>query len=58
MALLEVSAMRVPTLTDNIQLQRLRAQREQERYSQRDMDAYLEEVMKAARVSRNPQVFQ
>jgi peptidyl-prolyl cis-trans isomerase D len=57
-ALLEVSAVRVPTLTDNIQLQRLRAQREQARYSQRDMDAYLEEVMRAAKVSRNPQVFQ
>ena len=57
-ALLEVSAMRVPALSDNIQLQRLRAQRELQRYSQRDMDAYLEEVMKAAKVSRNPQVFQ
>ena len=50
--------MRVPALSDNIQLQRLRAQRELQRYSQRDMDAYLEEVMKAAKVSRNPQVFQ
>jgi peptidyl-prolyl cis-trans isomerase D len=57
-ALLEVSAVRVPTLSEDIQLQRLRAQRELQRYSQRDMDAYLEEVMRAAKVSRNPQVFQ
>ncbi len=57
-ALLEVSAVRVPALTDNVQLQRLRAQRELQRYTQRDMDAYLEEVMRAAKVSRNPQVFQ
>jgi peptidyl-prolyl cis-trans isomerase D len=57
-ALLEVSGMRVPTLSDNIQLQRLRAQREQARYSQRDMDSYLEEVMRAAKVSRNLQAFQ
>ncbi|MEO8313301.1 MAG: SurA N-terminal domain-containing protein [Pseudomonadota bacterium] len=57
-ALLEVSAMRVPTLSENITLQRLRSQRELQRYSQRDMDAYLEEVMRAAKVSLNPQVFQ
>jgi hypothetical protein len=57
-ALLEVSAVRVPALTDNLQLQRLRAQRELQRYTQRDMDAYLEQVMRAARVSRNSQVFQ
>lgn len=57
-ALLEVSAIRVPTLSDNLQIQQLRARRELERYSRRDMDAYLEEVMKAAKVKRNPQVFQ
>jgi peptidyl-prolyl cis-trans isomerase D len=57
-ALLEVSAVRVAALSDNVQLQRLRAQRELQRYSQRDMDAYLEEVMRAAKVTRNPQVLQ
>jgi peptidyl-prolyl cis-trans isomerase D len=57
-ALLEVSAVRVPTLTDNPQLQQLRAQRELQRYTQRDMEAYLNEVMKASRVTRNPQAFQ
>ena len=57
-ALLEVSAVRVPNLTDNPQLQMLRAQRELQRYSQRDMEAYMDEVMKAADVRRNPQAFQ
>jgi peptidyl-prolyl cis-trans isomerase D len=56
-ALLEVSAVRIPNLTDNPQLQMLRAQRELQRYSQRDIEAYMHEVTKAADVRRNPQAF-
>jgi hypothetical protein len=57
-ALLEVSGSRVPALTDNPQLQQLRTQRELSRYSQRDAQAYLEEVVRAAKVSTNLAAFQ
>jgi peptidyl-prolyl cis-trans isomerase D len=57
-AVLEVSAARVQSLLDNPQLQQLRTQRELQRYSQRDVAAYLAEVVKAAKVKKNPQVFQ
>jgi len=57
-ALLQVTGSRVKELTDNPQLQQLRTQRELQRYSVRDLDAYLAEVMAKSKVRKNPQVFQ
>jgi peptidyl-prolyl cis-trans isomerase D len=57
-ALLEVTGSRVASMSDNVQLLQLRAQRELQRYSQRDIEGYLTEVVKTAKVRKNPQVFQ
>jgi peptidyl-prolyl cis-trans isomerase D len=58
-ALLEVTSTRVePMGGDNLQLQQLRSQREQQTYSLRDIEAYLDEVMKNAKVSKNLKVFE
>jgi peptidyl-prolyl cis-trans isomerase D len=57
-AILAVTGSRVPALSDNPQLQQLRTQRELQRYSQRDIQAYLVGIVKAAKVTTNPQVFQ
>jgi peptidyl-prolyl cis-trans isomerase D len=57
-ALLEVTGSRVVSMSDNQQLLQMRAQRELQRYSQRDIEGYLTEVVKTAKVRKNPQVFQ
>jgi peptidyl-prolyl cis-trans isomerase D len=57
-ALLEVTASRVQALSDNPQLQQLRTQRELQRYTERDIEAYLADVVKAAKVRQNPQAVQ
>ena len=57
-ALLQVTDSRVREFSDNPQLQQLRTQRELQRYSLREVDAYLSQVVSKARVRRNPQVFQ
>jgi len=57
-ALLQVSGSRVREFSDNPQLQQLRTQRELQRYSLREVDAYLTEVVSKSKVRRNPQAFQ
>lgn len=57
-ALLLVTGSRVQALSDNPQLQQLRSQRELQRYSVRDLDAYVGDLVSAAKVSKNPQAFQ
>ena len=49
-ALLEVTGSRVQSiLSDNPQLQKMRSQRELQRYSQRDVDGYVAEIIKEPR---------
>jgi peptidyl-prolyl cis-trans isomerase D len=57
-ALLVVTGSRVQALSDNPQLQQLRSQRELQRYSVRDLDAYVGDIVSATKVSKNPQAFQ
>jgi peptidyl-prolyl cis-trans isomerase D len=57
-ALVEVTAARTLPMSDNAQLLRLRSEREQQRYARRNADSYVAEIIKAARVRRNPQAFQ
>ena len=57
-ALLQVTDSRVREFSDNPQLQQLRTQRELQRYSLREIDAYLTEVVGSAKVRKNPQAFQ
>jgi peptidyl-prolyl cis-trans isomerase D len=57
-ALLAVTGSRVQPLSDNPQIEQLRTARELQRYSQRDIDAYLADVIARAKVSRNPNAFQ
>jgi peptidyl-prolyl cis-trans isomerase D len=56
-AVYEVTAWRVETQLDNPQLVQLRSERELQRYTQRDIDAYLTDVMSEAKVRKNPQAF-
>ncbi len=57
-ALLAVTGARVQPLSDNPQLQQMRSQRELKRYSEREIDGYVAEIMKSAKVRKNPQAFQ
>ncbi|MEO6079238.1 MAG: peptidyl-prolyl cis-trans isomerase [Steroidobacteraceae bacterium] len=57
-ALLEVTGSRVQSMSDTPQLERLRATRELQRYSRRNADGYVADVLKAARIRKNPQAFQ
>lgn len=57
-AVLQVTGSRVQALSDNPQLQQLRAQRELQRYSVRDLDAYIGDIVAATKVRKNPQAFQ
>jgi len=57
-ALLAVTGSRVQPLSDNPQIEQLRTARELQRYTQRDIDAYLADVIARAKVSTNPQAFQ
>lgn len=56
-ALLEVLSVRMNELGGNPQLQALRSQREQQAYAMRGLDAYFAEVVKAAKIRKNPQAF-
>jgi peptidyl-prolyl cis-trans isomerase D len=56
-ALLAVTGSRVQSLTEDPQLQQLRAQRELQRYSVRDLDAYVGDIVSATKVRKNPQAF-
>jgi peptidyl-prolyl cis-trans isomerase D len=57
-AVLAVTDSRVQSFTDNAQIQQLRTQRELRRYSLRDIDAYMDAVVAATKVRKNPQAFQ
>jgi hypothetical protein len=57
-ALFEVTGSRVQGFTDSPQLQTMRTQRELARYTQRDLAAYMTDVVRSAKVRTNPQVFQ
>jgi peptidyl-prolyl cis-trans isomerase D len=56
-ALFEATASRTPSDMDIPQLVELRSQRERERYTRRDIEAYIATVVNAARVRENPQAF-
>lgn len=57
-ALLQVTNSRVQAMSDNADLERLRSERELQRYARRNVDGYVADVVKSARVRRNPQAFQ
>jgi peptidyl-prolyl cis-trans isomerase D len=57
-ALFEVTNWRVQPLSDNAQLTELRSMRELQRYTRRDVEAYLDDVVSAAKVRKNPLAFQ
>lgn len=56
-ALYEVLSVRADSTLGNPQLQALRSQREQQVYGMRDIDAYFAEVVKGAKIRKNPQAF-
>lgn len=56
-ALVEVSGVRSVPAIDDPQIIALRAQRELQRYASRDVEAYFAEVVKSAKVTKNPQAF-
>lgn len=56
-ALLEVLSVRMDAVSGNPQLQALRSQREQQVYGMRDIEAYFTEVVKDAKIRKNPQAF-
>ena len=57
-AVLAVTGARVQPMSDNPQLQQMRSQRELKRYSEREIDGYVAEILKSAKVRLNPQAFQ
>jgi peptidyl-prolyl cis-trans isomerase D len=57
-ALVEVTGSRVQPMADNAQLEKMRSERELQRYSRRNADGYVAEILKSARVRKNPQAFQ
>jgi peptidyl-prolyl cis-trans isomerase D len=56
-ALYEVLSARADSTLGNPQLQALRSQREQQAYGMRDIVAYFAEVVKGAKIRKNPQAF-
>ena len=57
-ALIEVTASRVQPMPDVPQLERLRSERELQKYSRRNADSYVAEILKDARIRKNPLAFQ
>lgn len=57
-AVFESTTSRVQAFSANAQLNEMRSQRELQRYSRRDIEGYLDDVVKSAKVRTNPQVFQ
>jgi len=57
-ALLQVTSWRSQPMSDNPQLVALRAEREQGRYTRRDIEAYIAQLMKDSKIRVNPQAFQ
>jgi peptidyl-prolyl cis-trans isomerase D len=56
-ALFEITSWRVQSMSDNPQLVQIRSQRELQRYTDRDIEAYLRDVVSTAKVRKNPQAF-
>jgi peptidyl-prolyl cis-trans isomerase D len=57
-ALAESTSSRVQSLSDNPQLQQLRTERERFRYTERDIEAYLADIVAGSKVRKNPRAFQ
>jgi hypothetical protein len=57
-ALFEATGTRTETVLDNPQLVDIRSRRELQRYTRRDIEAYLDDVVDSAKVRKNPQAFQ
>ncbi len=57
-ALFEATSSRTQSLSDNPQLITLRTDRELRRYTRRDVEAYMADVVGSAKVRKNPQAFQ
>jgi peptidyl-prolyl cis-trans isomerase D len=57
-AVFEVTGSRVQPMADNAQLEKMRSERELQRYSRRNADGYVAEILKSARIRKNPQAFQ
>lgn len=57
-ALFEVTNWRVQSLSDNPQLNTIRSQRELQRYTKRDLNAYIGSIVAAAKITKNPDAFQ
>jgi hypothetical protein len=57
-AVFESSSSRVQPFSANVQLNEMRSQRELQRYSRRDTEAYLDDIVSSAKVRKNPQAFQ
>jgi peptidyl-prolyl cis-trans isomerase D len=57
-AVFESGSARVQSFSANAQLNEMRSQRELQRYSRRDIEGYLDDIVGSAKVTRNPQAFQ
>jgi peptidyl-prolyl cis-trans isomerase D len=57
-ALFEATNWRSQPLSDNAQIAQLRSDRELQRYTRRDIQAYMEDVMSSARIVKNPDAFE
>jgi peptidyl-prolyl cis-trans isomerase D len=57
-ALFESTRTQVQTVLNNPQLVDIRSRRELDRYTRRDIEAYLADVVDAAKIRKNPQAFQ
>jgi peptidyl-prolyl cis-trans isomerase D len=57
-ALFEATDWRTQPLSDNPQINQIRSDREMQRYARRDIDAYMDDVVSAAKVRQNPDAFQ
>ncbi|HTQ36058.1 MAG TPA: peptidyl-prolyl cis-trans isomerase, partial [Steroidobacteraceae bacterium] len=56
-ALFQVTSWRVQPLSQDPQVNDVREQRELKRYNRRDIDAYISDIVKSAKVQLNPQAF-
>ncbi len=56
-AVIEVTGSRVQPMSDNPELVKTRSERELQRYSRRNADGYVAEILKSARIRKNPQAF-
>jgi hypothetical protein len=57
-ALIEVTASRVQPMPDVPQLEKLRSERELQKYARRNADAYVAEILEQSRIRKNPLAFE